>query len=87
MFWKGNRLSRSRRIRDNIPEFPCMGISHRKASTYTQDNKNRINTHIFMTQVGFEPRLSVFKRAKTVCALEGTGTVIDCKYMINLQNS
>jgi hypothetical protein len=48
------------------------GSARRKASTYTQDNRNRINeltdNHILS---GFKPTISAFVRAKTVHALDG----------------
>jgi hypothetical protein len=55
------------------------GSASRKASTYTQNNTNRINAHTdIMAQVGFEPTISVFERAKTFHALDGATTEIGC---------
>jgi hypothetical protein len=50
----------------------------RKAATYTQDSTNTEYTHTqtSMPQVGFEPKIPVFERAKTVHALDCADTVI-----------
>jgi hypothetical protein len=51
--------------------------ARRKASTYTQDNKQRVNkTQTFMPRLGLELTTPVFERAKTVHALDHEITVI-----------
>jgi hypothetical protein len=45
-------------------------------TTQTQNKR----TQISMPRVGFEPTISVFKRAKTVHALDGAATLIEIKY-------
>jgi hypothetical protein len=53
------------------------GVSaSRKAATYRRDNRNRINAQTSMPRVGFQPTIPVFKRTKTVHALETAVTVI-----------
>jgi hypothetical protein len=48
------------------------GSARRKASTYTQNKRIKI----FMLRVVFQPTSPVFKRAKTVHALDRAATVI-----------
>jgi hypothetical protein len=43
---------------------------------HTGQHRHRINTHISMPQVGFEPRILVFERTKTVHALDRAATVM-----------
>jgi hypothetical protein len=40
------------------------GSARRKASTYTQDNTNWINTDTFIPRVEFEPTTPTFQRPK-----------------------
>jgi hypothetical protein len=42
----------------------------------TQDNTKTEQTQTYMPQVGFEPMIPVFERAKTFYALEHVATVI-----------
>jgi hypothetical protein len=53
------------------------GSARRKAATYTQNNTNtEKRTKTSMPPAGFLPTTPVFKRAKTVHALDGAATVI-----------
>jgi hypothetical protein len=47
-----------------------------KASTYIQDNTNRINAYISMPQAGFEPTTPESEWVKTVHSLDCITTVI-----------
>jgi hypothetical protein len=55
------------------------GSARRKAATYTEQYKHRINAHkTSMPRVGFEPMIPAFGRAKAVYALGRAATVIGC---------
>jgi hypothetical protein len=43
---------------------------------HTEQHKNRINTHTSMSQLGFEPMISVFEQEKMVHTLDGAAIVI-----------
>jgi hypothetical protein len=59
-----------------------VGLLGRRASPsqgrylHTEQHKHRINTQTSMPRVGFEPVILVFKRAKTVHALDRAATVL-----------
>jgi hypothetical protein len=48
------------------------GSARRKAATYTQNKR----TQTSIPQVGFEPKIPMFERAKTVHALDRAATAI-----------
>jgi hypothetical protein len=52
---------------------------------HTQDSTNTERTQTSMPQVGFEPTIPVFKRAKTVHVLDLSATVIDNKMLLLLE--
>jgi hypothetical protein len=62
------------------------GSARRKATTYKGQHKNRINANTSMLLVGFEPKIPMFERAKTVHALDSTTTVIGRIYCDILRN-
>jgi hypothetical protein len=43
---------------------------------YTEQHIHRVNTQISMPQVGFEPTIAVFERAKTFHVLDRAATAI-----------
>jgi hypothetical protein len=49
-----------------------MGSARRKVATYTQNKR----TQTYMPEVGFEPTIPAFERAKRVHALARAATVI-----------
>jgi hypothetical protein len=54
------------------------GSAHRKAATYTHRTARTENkrTQTSMPQVGFDPMITVFERAKIIHALDRAATVI-----------
>jgi hypothetical protein len=52
------------------------GSAHRKAVTYTQNNKQNKRAQTSMTRVGFEPTIPVFERSKTIHVSDRATTAI-----------
>jgi hypothetical protein len=48
--------------------------ARRKATTYTEQHRHRINTQTFMPLVGFEPTAPLYGRPRTVHALDRVAT-------------
>jgi hypothetical protein len=65
------------------------GSAHHKASTYTQNNTNRIN--VYKTDIhalsGFEPTIPAFEWANTFHALDRAATMIVKSHGIGLEYS
>jgi hypothetical protein len=61
------------------------GPVRRKAATYTGQHKYMINAEILVPRVGFEHRILVFERAKTVHALDCAAAMINRKCLNNSQ--
>jgi hypothetical protein len=58
------------------------GSAHCKAAIYTQNKRRQTS----MPQVGFEPTIPVFKRVKTVHALDHTAAVIGSYHIYNYKS-
>jgi hypothetical protein len=59
--------------------------ARRKASTWTQDNTNRINTYTYQISfpcVGFEPTIPASEPVKTVHVLDRSATVIGSVHIL-----
>jgi hypothetical protein len=63
------------------------GLARRKAATCTQDSTHtEFNAQTSMPQVGFEPTIPVFERAKTVHALDRAVTVMGTREIYRHKN-